>query len=156
VYEQRALVREYWPVLLAAMVVGSLTAVLSSWGLASAVGLDDTLRTSLLPRSISTPFAMEVSGEIGGVPMLTAIFVVGTGLTGAVIGDLLLAWAGTRSPLTRGAVYGVGAHAIGTARALQVGPREGAIAGLVMVLTGLLNLLAAPLVVRLVALIHRP
>lgn len=155
VYEQRALVREHWPVLLAAMIVGSITSVLSSWWLASLVGLDGALRASLLPHSISTPFAMPVAGEIGGLPDLAAIFVVITGLVGAVIGELMLAWAGTRSPLTRGAVYGVGAHAIGTARALQEGPREGAIAGLVMVLTGLLNLLAAPLVMRLLALVSR-
>lgn len=156
VYQQRALVREHWPVLLAATIAGSVTSVLSSWWLAGLVGLDGALRNSLLPHSITTPFAMPVAGQVGGVPSLAAIFVVVTGLVGAVIGELLLAWAGARSPLTRGAVYGVGAHAIGTARALQEGPREGAIAGLVMVLTGLLNLLAAPLVVRLFALLSRP
>ncbi|MET0281108.1 MAG: LrgB family protein [Steroidobacteraceae bacterium] len=145
IYEQRALVGDYWPELLAAMVVGSVTAVLSSWGLASLVGLDDTLRTSLLPRSISTPFAMAVSDRIGGVPSLTAVFVVATGLLGAVIGDIMISFAATSSPLARGAMFGVGAHSIGTARALQIGQSEGAIAGLVMVLTGLLNMLAAPL-----------
>ncbi len=150
IYEQRALVRAHWPELAAAMVVGSVTAVLTSWGLAWLVGLDEPLRTSLLPRSISTPFAMEVSGRIGGVPSLTAVFVVATGLLGAAIGDLLLACTRSSSPLTRGAMFGVGAHAIGTARALQIGHSEGAIAGLVMVLTGLLNMMAAPLLARLV------
>lgn len=148
IYEERALIRQHWPVLLVGMIAGSVTAVASSWALATLVGLDQTLLLSLLPRSISTPFAMEVSGDIGGIPDLTAVFVVVTGIAGAVIGDLIL----MRIPLgslARGALFGVGAHGAGTARAHQIGETEGAVAGLVMVLVGLLNVLAAPLVAQL-------
>lgn len=146
IYERRALIRRHWPVLLAGIVAGSLTAVLSSWSLAMLVGIDGTLRLSLLPRSISTPFAMEVSRDIGGVPDLTAVFVVVTGIAGAVIGDLMLARLPFGSALARGALLGVGAHGAGTARAQAIGDTEGAVAGLVMVLVGLLNVLAAPLI----------
>lgn len=149
VWQQRALVRQYWMVLLVAMVAGSIAAVASSWALATLVGLDRILLLSLLPRSISTPFAMEVAADLGGIPGLTAVFVVITGLFGALAGDLMLGRIGARSALARGAAYGVAAHAIGTARALQEGEREGAIAGLSMVLTGVLNVLAAPLLVAL-------
>ena len=145
IHEQRALIRAHWPVLLLAMVAGSITAVTSSWWLATLVGIDGELRLTLLPRSISTPFAMEVARRTGGVPSLAAVFVVANGLLGAVLGDAIIAITRTRSALARGAVLGIGAHAIGTARALQIGQREGAIAGLAMVLTGLLNLVAAPL-----------
>lgn len=151
VYEQRALIRAHWPVLLAAIVAGSVVAVLSSWGLATLVGLDDTLRLSLVPRSVTTPFAMDIAAHIGGVPGLAAVFVIVTGLVGALLGDALLALAREDSPLARGVMFGVGAHAIGTARALQIGQREGAIAGLTMVLTGLLNLLAVPLLLHALA-----
>ncbi|WP_454622052.1 LrgB family protein [Bradyrhizobium cenepequi] len=149
IYEQRALIRLHWPVLLVGMLVGSLTAIASSWALAMAVGLDHTVLLSLLPRSISTPFAMEVSGDIGGVPDLTAVFVVVTGIAGAIIGDMILARIPIASALARGALFGIGAHGAGTARAQQIGETEGAVAGLVMVLVGLLNVLAAPLVARL-------
>lgn len=149
VWEQRALVAAYWPVLLVAMVAGSIAAICSSWALAWLVGLDGEVMRSLLPRSISTPFAMEVSRDLGGIPGLTAVFVVVTGLFGAFAGDLMLARIGARTALARGAAYGVAAHAIGTARALQSSGKEGAIAGLSMVLTGVLNVLAAPLLVAL-------
>lgn len=149
IYEQRALIRRHWPVLLIGMIAGSLTAIASSWALATLVGLDHTLLLSLLPRSISTPFAMEVSGDIGGVPDLTAVFVVVTGIAGAVIGDMILARIPIASALARGALFGVGAHGAGTARAHQIGETEGAVAGLVMVMVGLLNVLAAPLVAQL-------
>lgn len=146
IYEQRSLIRGHWPVLLIGMAVGTLVSFATSWGLATLVGLDRALRISLLPRSISTPFAMEVSGDIGGVPDLTAVFVVVTGIAGAAIGDLILARVPIVSSLARGALFGMGAHGAGTARAHQVGETEGAVAGLVMVLVGVLNVLAAPLI----------
>lgn len=149
IYQQRALILRHWPVLLVGTLAGSLTAVGTSWALATLVGLDGTVRLSLLPRSVTTPFAMDVSRAIGGVPDLTAVFVVVTGVAGAVIGDLILARVPVASTLARGALYGVGAHGAGTARAQQIGEREGAVAGLVMVLVGLLNVLAAPLVAHL-------
>ncbi|MGY4305619.1 putative murein hydrolase (TIGR00659 family) [Bradyrhizobium sp. USDA 4369] len=148
IYEQRALIRRRWPLLLAGMVAGSLTAVATSWALAYVLGIDGELRLSLLPRSMSTPFAMEVSGEIGGIPDLTAVFVVLTGIIGAAVGDIVLARLPLRSTLARGALFGVGAHGAGTARAHQIGHEEGAIAGLVMVLVGLMNVALAPLIIQ--------
>ncbi|MGJ4880926.1 MULTISPECIES: LrgB family protein [unclassified Bradyrhizobium] len=148
IYEQRALIRRRWPLLLAGMVAGSLTAVATSWALAYVLGIDGELRLSLLPRSISTPFAMEVSGEIGGIPDLTAVFVVLTGIIGAAVGDLVLARLPLRSTLAKGALFGVGAHGAGTARANQIGREEGAVAGLVMVLVGLMNVALAPLIIQ--------
>ncbi|WP_315812520.1 LrgB family protein [Bradyrhizobium sp. SZCCHNR2028] len=148
IYEQRALIRRRWPLLLAGMVAGSLTAVATSWALAYVLGIDGELRLSLLPRSMSTPFAMEVSGEIGGIPDLTAVFVVLTGIIGAAVGDVVLARLPLRSTLARGALFGVGAHGAGTARAHQIGREEGAIAGLVMVLVGLMNVALAPLIIQ--------
>ena len=148
IYEQRALIRRRWPLLLAGMVAGSLTAVATSWALAYVLGIDGELRLSLLPRSMSTPFAMEVSGEIGGIPGLTAVFVVLTGIIGAAVGDIVLARLPLRSTLAKGALFGVGTHGAGTARAHQIGREEGAIAGLVMVLVGLMNVALAPLIIQ--------
>lgn len=149
IYEQRALVRRHWPVLLIGMVAGSATAIATGWGLATLLGLDGALRLSLLPRSISTPFAMEVSGDIGGIPDLTAIFVVVTGVLGAIIGQSMLSWLPIRSSLARGALLGVGAHGAGTAKAYELGREEGSIAGLVMVLIGLMNVLGATVLMYL-------
>lgn len=146
IYEQRDLIKRYWPVLLFGVAVGSTTAMLSAWWFASLLGLDESLRLSLMPRSISTPFAMVVSGDIGGAPNLTAVFVVVTGLFGAVVGQMLLRFLPLRSGIARGALFGMGAHGVGVAKAHEIGREEGSIAGLVMVLVGLTNVLAAPLI----------
>lgn len=149
IYEERRLIRAHWPLLVLGVVVGSATAMLSCWGLSTLLGLNDELRLSLLPRSLSTPFAMIVSGRIGGAPALTAVFVLVTGVLGAVIGELLLKSLPLRSALARGALLGMGAHGAGTAKAHQIDGELGAIAGLVMVLVGTLNVLAAPLLALL-------
>jgi putative effector of murein hydrolase len=145
IYEQHALIRRHWPLLVVGAVAGSVTAVASSWVLANWLGLNDGLRLSLLPRSISTPFAMAVSGEIGGTPPLTAIFVLITGVFGAAMGECLLNCLPLRSVLARGALFGMGAHGFGVAKAHRINSEVGSIAGLVMVFVGLLNVLAAPL-----------
>ncbi|WP_115717826.1 LrgB family protein [Gallaecimonas mangrovi] len=145
IYEKRAFIRQYWQVLAVGAVAGSLTAMLSSWALATLLGLHGALRLSLIPRSISTPFAMAVSGDIGGIPSLTAVFVVITGVTGGVFGEIILLRMNIRSSLAKGAAMGMGAHGAGTAKAQELGREEGTIAGLVMVLVGLFNVLTAPL-----------
>jgi len=149
IYEHRVMIRRRWAVLLVGMVAGSVTSVATGWAFASLLHLDGAMRLSLLPRSISMPFALEMSGDIGGLPDLTAVFVILTGLLGAVIGDGLLAWLPIHTAMARGALLGMGAHGLGAAKAHAMGREEGTIAGLVMVLVGLLNVLVAPLVAHL-------
>lgn len=146
-YEQRALIRRYWPLLVAGVVVGSVIAGASAWILGLMLDLPDDMRLSLLPRSIATPFAMSVSQHLGGKPDLTAVFVIVTGVLGTVMGQWLRAWLPLRSPLARGALFGMGAHGAGTAKAREFAAEEGAVAGLVMVLAGLFNVFVTPAVV---------
>ncbi|MCU7279371.1 LrgB family protein [Pseudomonas peradeniyensis] len=150
IWQQRALLARHWPALLVGMLAGSVASIGSSWALAHLLALDEAVSLSLLPRSITTPFAMPVAQDLGGVPELTAVFVMFTGVLGAMFGGILLRWLPLRTPLARGALFGVGAHGAGVSRAQEVGREEGSVAGLVMVLTGLLNLLAAPLLIKLI------
>ncbi|EGB15988.1 LrgB family protein [Pseudodesulfovibrio mercurii] len=143
IYEQRRLIRRYWAVLSIGMLAGSATAFLTSWAFASLMGIDGTLRLSLLPRSISTPFAVDVSRDIGGTADLTAVFVIVTGVLGSLVGGFLAERLPLRSALARGAMLGVAAHGAGTAKANELGPEEGSIAGLLMVLVGMLDVLGA-------------
>lgn len=155
IYEERVLISYHWPLLIMGVLVGSVISMLSSWGLADLLGLSRSLRLSLLPRSVTTPFAMIISGDIGGVPQLTAVFVLITGVLGVTIGEVLLSVLPLQSALARGVLLGMGAHAVGTAKGHQIDKEVGAIAGLVMVLVGLLNVLAAPLLGHLLAAIQK-
>ncbi|WP_419899532.1 LrgB family protein [Roseomonas sp. USHLN139] len=149
VYEQRQVIRRHWKVLLVGVATGSLLSVGVSWGLAVLLHLSPELRASLLPRSITTPLAMSIAGKTGGIPGLTASFTAITGLFGAACGGLMGRLLRLRSGFARGALYGMGAHGAGVARAYQIGREEGSIASTVMVVAGVLNVLAASLVVAL-------
>ena len=144
IYEQRQLIRQYWYVLFIGVTVGSIIAFVSTWLLAWALGLSPDLRLSLMPRSITTPFALEFAKETGGIPELAATCVVITGMLGASFGGTLLRWLPLRSAFSRGALFGMGAHAFGTAKARQVGTVEGSVAGLTMILAGIVGMLVAP------------
>ncbi len=145
IYRRRNIIVLYWKTLSIGVVFGSILSIASAWFLASAVGIDETLRLSLLPRSISTPFAMVISGEIGGVPELTALFVILTGIFGASFGQLALYWLPLKSKLSMGASFGLAAHVAGSSKAYELDNEVGTIAALVMVLTGIFNVLIAPL-----------
>ncbi|AXI59829.1 hypothetical protein DLD99_04895 [Pseudomonas kribbensis] len=149
IWQQRRLLVRHWSALLLGMLAGSVASIATSFGLARALALDSSVTLSLVPRSITTPFAMPLAQDLGGVPELTAVFVMFTGVFGAMLGGVLLKWLPLRSALARGALFGVGAHGAGVSRAHEVGGEEGSVAGLVMVLTGLLNLFAAPLLASL-------
>jgi predicted murein hydrolase (TIGR00659 family) len=151
-YEQRAtLARLYIPIL-GALVIGSATAIVSSVEIARLVGASATTRLSMVPRSATTPIAMGVSEKIGGIPSLTAVVVILTGILGAIMAKGLLDYARLRHPAVRGFAIGLTSHGIGTARAFQIDEETGAFSGLAMALNGAVTAILAPLLVRLLHL----
>lgn len=147
IHRHRGLIRKHWPVLAVGVAAGCALAVGVSWGMAAALGLGPELRASLLPRSVTTPLAMATARQLGGVPELTASFTAITGLFGAAVGEWLLGCLPVRSAFARGALFGMGAHGAGVAKARELGEEEGAVAGLIMILAGLLTVLGSSCVV---------
>lgn len=141
--------RRAWLPIAAALSAGSLTAIVSAMAIGWAVGLTPETLLSMLPKSVTTPIAMGVADEVGGLPSLTAVLVILTGITGAVIGIPLLRVLGLRDPLAKGFAMGVAAHGIGTARAFEHSERAGAFSGLGMGLNGALTAVLVPLLVWL-------
>jgi len=151
IHRHRGLIRHQWAALTVGIIVGSGTAMGSSWGLAKIFNLDPLIVLSLIPRSISTPFALTFSADIGGHPELTATFVCLTGILATYLGTIIIQMHPSLSPLTRGAILGMGAHAIGVHKAHDYDPEDGAFAGLVMVCAGIANVIAAPVVTWILA-----
>ena len=150
-YNQFRQVRRSMGPLLASIVVGSLTASASAVGIAWALGAADTTLISLAPKSVTTPIAMGISERLGGLPSLTAVLVILTGVIGAMIGPPLLDLLRVRDWRARGLSIGVAAHGIGTARAMQVNEVAGAFAGLAMGLNALATAILLPLLWRWLA-----
>lgn len=128
----------------AALLLGSLTAIGSAVGIAWALGADAATLLSLAPKSVTTPIAIPLSTQIGGLASLTAVCVILTGMIGATFGGWLLDRCAISDRRARGLAIGVAAHGIGTARAFQESEVTGAFAGLAMGLNGLLTALYLP------------
>lgn len=145
-YNQARELRRLWVPITVALVVGSATAIISALGIGWALGLSEPTLLSLLPKSVTTPIAMGITEQLGGLPSLTAVLVILTGITGAVLGIPLLRLVGFRDPLAKGFAIGVAAHGIGTARAFQHSEEAGAFAGLGMGVNGALTAILVPLI----------
>lgn len=143
-WQRRAALRERGVKLLIAALVGGCCAAGSAVLMALWVGLPREVVLTLAPKSLTTPVAMEVAQKVGGIPALAAVFVVLTGMMGAIAGTYVFAAlriARTkRGMMVRGFAMGTAAHGIGAARAIQVNAEAGAYAGLAM---GMQSLLAA-------------
>lgn len=136
--------------LLAALFCGCVTAIVSAVAVVVLLGGSPELARTVGPKSATTPIAMAVSERLAGVPALTAVLVIGTGIFGAVSARFLFNGLRIASPAARGFALGVAAHGIGTARAFQVSAEMGAFAGLGMGLNGILTALLAPWLVPVV------
>jgi predicted murein hydrolase (TIGR00659 family) len=136
----------------AGLLAGNLTAILSAIFLGKLLGSSPQVTLSLAPKSVTTPIAMGISEKIGGAPSLTAVFVIATGVIGAMLGPLVLTRMRVLDAAVRGTAMGVGCHGLGTARIYQESSEAGAFSGLAMGLSGLLTSLCLPFLVRLLGL----
>lgn len=142
------LVRLRWP-LLVALAAGGIAAGATAVGTAWLLGASEATIRSLVPKSITAPIAMGISEQIGGVPTLTAVFCIFTGILGAAVSGPLFARLGVTDAVVRGFALGNAAHGIGAARAFQDDAESGAFAGLALAVHGLVGALAIPATVLL-------
>ncbi len=143
-YRQFAkLKRMLFPIVLA-VVCGITVGALSSVLIARLLGASLQTQISLAPKSVTAPVAMGISEKIGGLPSLTAVLVVTTGILGAVIGTKLFDLLRIRDDSVKGIAMGVTAHGIGTARAFQVSAEMGAFSGLAMALSAFFSAVILP------------
>lgn len=146
VYDNLAIIKRHWMSLTAGVTTASVVAVTSSVWLARLFTLPDEIQRSLAVRSVTTPFALAAAKPLGGQPDLVALFVVVTGVFGMAVGDVLFLRLSIREGIAKGAGLGAASHGAGTARSYEIGPQEGVVASLVMMLSGVVMVLAAPLV----------
>jgi predicted murein hydrolase (TIGR00659 family) len=132
-----------------AVIAGAASAAVSAIGIAWALGASKSVILSVAPKSVTTAIAMGISHQIGGLPDLTAILVIVTGILGAILSLPLLRLTGLHCMRASGLAAGVAGHAIGTARVLAIDETGGAFAGLGMGLCGIFTATVMPTVVGL-------
>lgn len=131
------------------ILVGSIATVLAAIGLATLFGLSSVVVASMSLKSVTAPIAIEIAEILGGSLVLTAGFVIATGMIGAMFGPWLMNFAGIHHPIARGLALGTVSHGQGTAQAVLEGEIQGAMAGIAMGLAAVLTSFAAPWVASL-------
>ncbi|GIU11958.1 MULTISPECIES: LrgB family protein [unclassified Shewanella] len=145
IYRERQLIKQYPITLSLGVLTGLLLGVGSSWLLTLCTNMPSQISHSLMVRSVSTPFAIEATTAFGGVPELTAMLVLLTGVMGMLICEPLFKLANIRSSVAKGVALGASAHGAGAAKASEIGRQEGVIASLTMIFTGIAMVLTAPI-----------
>ncbi len=145
-YRYRDKIKKYGVEMTIVILSASIVALVTSVGLTILIGLGLDLAMSMAPRSITTPLALAAAEVVGGIPTITAVLVIITGVMGMVMTSAYVERHGIRNTFARGMLFGVSAHGTGTAKAYEYGAETGAIASVSMILMGIFTTLLAPLV----------
>ena len=145
-YKQLRLLKENLAAVAGGIASGVLASAVSIFALSRLFGLSHEYYVTLLPKSITTAIGMGVSEEAGGIVALTVVSIVITGILGNVIGEAVFRLFRIGDPIAKGLALGTSAHAIGTARALELGEIEGAMSSLAIAVAGLMTVAVVPLV----------
>jgi predicted murein hydrolase (TIGR00659 family) len=148
-FRQMDPVRRSARALLVSLLAGGAVGIVSACGVAALLGASPEVVRSLAPRSVTTPIAIEIARRAGGIPSLSAVVVILSGVFGAIAGPPLLRLVGVRSRTATGIALGAAAHGVGTARAVEEGEVEAAGAGIAIGLMGVVTAVLTPLVLAL-------
>lgn len=143
-YEQMALLRRHFTAVILGIVSGVFSSLFGVLLLSKLFQMNRQLSVSLLPKSITTAIGMGMSEEMGGIAAITVSVIVITGVLGNIVGETVLKRLRIEEPIARGLALGTASHAIGTAKAMELGQTEGAMSSLSIVVSGLLTVVLAP------------
>lgn len=141
IYQQVTVLKKYFIPIFAGCFVGSLVSVGSVCGLCKLFSIENSLLSSLIPKSVTTAIAMEISEQLGGIPAITVAVVVITGVLGAVLGPLLVKIFHIDHEVAQGVAFGTASHAVGTSKAIELGEIQGAMSGIAIGISGILTVI---------------
>ncbi len=138
-YEQWELLKQNYKAVIFSLLAGTVTSLTTVFALAKLCGLSHEEYVTLLPKSITTAVGMGVSEELGGYVTITVAVIIITGVVGNMFGELICKLFKITEPISKGLAFGASSHAIGTAKAIEIGEVEGAMSGLAIAVSGILT-----------------
>lgn len=142
-YEQFELLKKNYKAVLLGLLAGTVTSLVTVLVLSMLCGLSHEEYVTLLPKSITTAIGMGVSEELGGYVTITVAVIIITGVLGNMFGEFICKIAHIEEPIAKGLAFGASSHAIGTAKAIEIGDVEGAMSGLAIAVSGIFTVLLA-------------
>ena len=144
-YEQWSLLKKHYKAVMLGIAAGTVTSLSTVLGLSLLCGLSHKEYVTLLPKSITTAIGMGVSEELGGYVTITVAVIIITGVFGSMFGELICKIFRITEPVSKGLAFGASSHAIGTAKAIEIGEIEGAMSSLAIAVSGVLTVVLASL-----------
>lgn len=148
-YEKWELLRRNPVAILSGIIAGTVTSLGSILLTARLCGMERTYAVTLLPKSVTTAIGMDVAAELGGIAALASAVIILTGIVGNLFAETILKVFRITNPTAKGIAIGTASHAIGTAKAMQIGQAEGAMSGLAIAAAGIITAVLAPLAAQL-------
>lgn len=148
-HEQAKLLRQHFKAVMAGLISGVLTSALCVFLLSLLFGLGHKEYVTLLPKSITTAIGMGISEELGGYVTITVAVIIITGVFGNIFAETICRIFKIEEPIAKGIAIGSASHAVGTAKAMEMGEIEGAMSSLSIAAAGILTVAAAPLFANL-------
>jgi len=148
-YKQREMLVKYSIPIIGGVFEGLFAGMISGLVFAEVFGIDRSLILSIVPKSITTPVAIQIATGLGGVPSMTVVFVMIAGFSGVILGPLLLKWIRIKSSLGKGIALGSASHALGTSKAFEYGELTVSMSSVSMTLSAVLGSVFGPIVVWL-------
>lgn len=142
-YQQIEQLKKNFGAIMLGIISGVLTSLVTILLMSMLFGLSHEEYVTLLPKSITTAIGMGVSEELGGYVTISVTVIIITGILGNMIGEAVCKWGRIKNPIAKGLALGTSSHAIGTARAMEMGEIEGAMSSLAIVVSGLCTVVAA-------------
>lgn len=143
IYGKWNVLKKHYLPILAGTIVGSLVSMGSVLFFCKIFGISKELTASLLPKSVTTPIAMEISLSHGGIPAVTVAIVIFTGILGAVFSPMMIKLFKVKDPIAQGVAIGTCSHAVGTAKAIELGEIQGAMSGIAIGMAGIATVIIA-------------
>jgi predicted murein hydrolase (TIGR00659 family) len=144
-YEKWELLKHNYKAVLSGLLAGTVTSLTTVFILSKLFGLSHEEYVTLLPKSITTAIGMGVSEELGGYVTITVAVIIITGVLGNMFGELICRLFRITEPISKGLAFGAASHAVGTAKAMEIGEVEGAMSGLAIAVSGILTVILATL-----------
>lgn len=141
IYSKIQILKKNWLPILVGCSVGSLTSMISVYAMCRLLHLDEQMTFALLPKSVTTPIAVSIAENHGGLVPVTVIAVIFTGILGSMFAPLLIRLFRVSDPMTAGLAIGACSHAVGTSKAVEIGETEGAMSGLAIGICGIVTVL---------------
>lgn len=149
-YKQFDLLKKNLFPILIGVFVGCLTSISSIIFLSKYLNVNTKIGLSLIPKSITTPIGIEISNQIGGIPSITIVCIIITGVIGAVFGPSICKLFKIKDKVAIGVSIGTSSHALGTTKAMELGETEGAMSSLSIGIAGIITVLLAPLLIKFI------